>query len=94
MKMAQAEREKNLALVADMKYGAIPDLEKKIAETEHRITEENRQQQDRLLTEVVGPNAIAEIGKDAFNPQRRGRTYFCSSSQSLDGHSCVEAFAN
>lgn len=61
VKMAQAEREKNLALVADMKYGAIPDLEKKIAETEHRITEENRQQQDRLLTEVVGPNAIAEI---------------------------------
>ena len=36
VKMAQAEREKNLALVADMKYGAIPDLEKKIAETEHR----------------------------------------------------------
>lgn len=63
VKMAQAEREKNLALVADMKYGAIPDLEKKIAETEHRITEENKQQQDRLLTEVVGPNAIAEIGK-------------------------------
>jgi len=62
VKMAQAEREKNLALVADMKYGAIPDLEKKIAETEHRITEENKQQQDRLLTEVVGPNAIAEIG--------------------------------
>jgi ATP-dependent Clp protease ATP-binding subunit ClpB len=62
VKMAQAEREKNLALVADMKYGAIPDLEKKITETEHRITEENKQQQDRLLTEVVGPNAIAEIG--------------------------------
>jgi ATP-dependent Clp protease ATP-binding subunit ClpB len=62
VKMAQAEREKNLALVADMKYGAIPDLEKKIAETEYRITEENKQQQDRLLTEVVGPNAIAEIG--------------------------------
>ena len=62
VKMAQAEREKNLALVADMKYGAIPDLEKKIAETEHRITEENKQQHDRLLTEVVGPNAIAEIG--------------------------------
>jgi ATP-dependent Clp protease ATP-binding subunit ClpB len=61
VKMAQAEREKNLALVADMKYGAIPDLEKKIAETEHRITEENKQQQDRLLTEIVGPNAIAEI---------------------------------
>ncbi|CAF1036543.1 unnamed protein product [Rotaria sordida] len=61
VKMAQAEREKNLALVADMKYGAIPDLEKKIAETEYRITEENKQQQDRLLTEVVGPNAIAEI---------------------------------
>jgi ATP-dependent Clp protease ATP-binding subunit ClpB len=62
VKMSQAEREKNLALVADMKYGAIPDLEKKIAETEYRITEENKQQQDRLLTEVVGPNAIAEIG--------------------------------
>lgn len=61
LKMAHAEREKNLALVADMKYGAIPDLEKKIAETEHRITEENKQQQDRLLTEIVGPNAIAEI---------------------------------
>jgi ATP-dependent Clp protease ATP-binding subunit ClpB len=62
VKMAQAEREKNLALVADMKYGAIPDLEKQIVATEHRITEENNQNQDRLLTETVGPNAIAEIG--------------------------------
>ena len=44
-----------------MKYRAIPNLEKKIAKTEHRITEENKQEQDHLLTEVVGPNAIAEI---------------------------------
>jgi ATP-dependent Clp protease ATP-binding subunit ClpB len=30
VKMAQAEREKKLALVADMKYGATPDLGKKL----------------------------------------------------------------
>ncbi|CAF0920810.1 unnamed protein product [Rotaria sordida] len=41
-KMAQAEREKNLTLVADMKYGAISDLEKRIAEIEYRIIEENK----------------------------------------------------
>lgn len=35
---------------------------KQIAETEHRITKENKQNQDRLLTEVVSPNAIAETG--------------------------------
>ncbi|CAF0775838.1 unnamed protein product [Didymodactylos carnosus] len=61
IKMSQAEREKNLSLVADIKYGAIPDLEKQIVATEHRITEENKQNQDRLLTETVGPSAIAEI---------------------------------
>ena len=83
MKMAQAEREKNLALVADMKYGAIPDLEKKIAVTEHQITEENEKQQDRLLTEIVGPNAIADIGKDSLHQQRHRRTFLLF--QSVDG---------
>lgn len=42
VKMAQAEREMNLALIAGMKHRAIADLEKKIAETEHRITEEKK----------------------------------------------------
>ncbi len=60
--MIQAEQEKNLVRVADVKIRAIPDLEKQIVETEHRIIEENICQQSQLLTEVVGPDAIAETG--------------------------------
>jgi len=64
-KMYQAERDRNLALVADLKYGAIPDLEKKIKDLEKQLSEEEAKNSgaadDRLLTEVVTPDKIAEI---------------------------------
>ncbi|CAF1153160.1 unnamed protein product [Rotaria sordida] len=59
--MAQAEDEKNLTLVTNMKDEIISDIKKKIAEIEQQITKENKQQQDRLLIGVVEPNIIIEI---------------------------------
>jgi hypothetical protein len=60
--MIQAEQEKHLVRIADVKIRAIPDLGKQIVETEHRIIEENICQQGQLLTEVFEPDAIAETG--------------------------------
>ena len=76
-KMLEAERGRDLARVADLKYGAIPEVERQIAVTERQQEAEERARaaanasganaggggddQDRMLTEVVGPEQIAEI---------------------------------
>ena len=59
-KIAKAERERDLALVADLRYGAVPDLQRKIAALEEQL-KSDKERQDRLLTEVVGPDQISEI---------------------------------
>jgi len=57
--IAAAERRYDLARVADLKYGAIPELERKIqALTEEKDKAAN---QNKLLREVVGPEQIAEV---------------------------------
>jgi ATP-dependent Clp protease ATP-binding subunit ClpB len=61
-KVARAERERDLALAADLKYGAIPDLQRKLQrlEEEHeRECQENAAA--RLITEHVGPEEIAAV---------------------------------
>lgn len=64
-KIAEAERRYDLALAADLRYGAVPELEKKISGIEQE--EKARQAAaageggSRLLTEVVGPDQIAEV---------------------------------
>lgn len=63
-KMAKAEREKNLGLVADLRFGAIPEIERKIKEIEQQLEQEakdEKKKDDRLVTEVVGPEEIAKI---------------------------------
>jgi ATP-dependent Clp protease ATP-binding subunit ClpB len=52
-----------LARVADLKYGAVPDLERQIAVLERKEAEETvaNPTENRLMTEVVGPEQIAEI---------------------------------
>jgi hypothetical protein len=49
MEIPEAEHEKKLALVADVKHGIISHLENKITETERQITDENRQQVALIL---------------------------------------------
>ncbi|KAJ1976561.1 hypothetical protein H4R33_006412 [Dimargaris cristalligena] len=69
-KASEAERRYDLAQAADIRYYAIPDIEKRIT----KITEERERQdaeqmakaggdenEDKLLTEVVGPDQIMEV---------------------------------
>lgn len=61
-KIAQAERDRDLALVADLRYGAIPELENQL----ERLTVEDAKRKrenadDRLLTEIIGPQEIAMV---------------------------------
>jgi ATP-dependent Clp protease ATP-binding subunit ClpB len=53
-----AERETNLQRAAEIKYGVLPDLERKLREEEEKIA---KQGAARLLREVVTEDEIAEI---------------------------------
>ncbi|GAM23223.1 hypothetical protein SAMD00019534_063980 [Acytostelium subglobosum LB1] len=58
VKLADAERRYDLQLVADLKYYVIPDLEKQIeASNQERKSAKN----NSLVSEVVGPEQIAEV---------------------------------
>ncbi|MCD6096889.1 ATP-dependent chaperone ClpB [bacterium] len=54
-----AEREANLQRVAELKYGLIPELEKKTKQIERKLTQ--IQKKERLLKEEVGKEDIARI---------------------------------
>ncbi len=54
-----SEREANLARTAELKYGVLPGLEKKLHEEEERLS--NRQGGSRLLREMVTEEEIADI---------------------------------
>jgi ATP-dependent Clp protease ATP-binding subunit ClpB len=60
-KIIIAERERDLARVADLRYGALPEYEQQL----NRLTMEDVQikqdDQDRLLTEVITEKEIAEV---------------------------------
>ncbi|KAI3629817.1 hypothetical protein MIR68_011252 [Amoeboaphelidium protococcarum] len=60
-KMADAERRRDLQLAADIKYFAIPDLEKQIAEL--KAAEEKNQipEADRMVQEVVTEDQVCQI---------------------------------
>jgi hypothetical protein len=45
-----------------MEYETITDLEKEV-----EVTEEDKQEQDRLLHKIVRPNIIIELGKTFYN---------------------------
>lgn len=62
VKMQQAERERRLEVVADLKYGAIPELTKQIQKAEVEAKEDSEKNAaNRLVSEVVGADQISEI---------------------------------
>ncbi|KAF0744048.1 hypothetical protein Ae201684P_003982 [Aphanomyces euteiches] len=58
LKVSQAERQSDLAQVADLKYYAIPDVERTIQRLEQ---EKANDQQAKLVEEVVREDQIAEV---------------------------------
>jgi len=68
-KMADAERRRDLALVADLKYGAIPELEKSIQDLRAQIDKKKMEsassssdnESQPLVSDVVGPEQITEV---------------------------------
>ncbi|KAJ3300824.1 hypothetical protein HK104_000017 [Borealophlyctis nickersoniae] len=65
-KVEDAERRRDIALVADLKYGAIPEIQKRIVELE-RLAREEREKiamegtNGRLVADVVTPDQIEEV---------------------------------
>jgi len=57
-KIQIAERQRDLEKVADLRYGAVPELERKIEELSEETKEEDG---DELLSSCVTPEHIAEI---------------------------------
>ena len=55
--MEQAERRYDLGKVAELRYGRIPELEAEIA----KLNQKGEGDEKRLLGEIVGPEAIAEV---------------------------------
>eukprot|EP01118_Nematostelium_gracile_P017313 TRINITY_DN735_c0_g1_i1.p1 TRINITY_DN735_c0_g1~~TRINITY_DN735_c0_g1_i1.p1 ORF type:complete len:876 (-),score=368.38 TRINITY_DN735_c0_g1_i1:78-2705(-) len=60
-KIEEAERRRDLSTVADLRYYAVPELEKQIKDQEEKDKKQKEQGDDRLVTERVGPDQIAEI---------------------------------
>ncbi|MEZ4873626.1 MAG: AAA family ATPase [Bdellovibrionales bacterium] len=56
----RAEREGNLEKAAELKYGRLPELEKRIRAQETKEVSESKKE-NRLLKEEVGPEEIAEV---------------------------------
>jgi len=51
----------DFGLAADLRYGAIPDVEKAIARKEVEI-EEEKGRSDRMVSETVGPEQVPSYG--------------------------------
>jgi ATP-dependent Clp protease ATP-binding subunit ClpB len=66
-KLAAAERDRDSVKVADLRYGAIPDLERKLEKLQREqavrksSSEDAAPDEGALLTEVVGPDQIADV---------------------------------
>lgn len=61
-KIADAERRHDLALAADLRYGAIPEVEKRIAQMEAAIKiDREKEDPNKLLSETVTPEQINEV---------------------------------
>lgn len=67
-KMEEALRRKDLALASDLKYGAIPELEKKLEAVTERLAEQKKEAAKNggsagqsMISETVGVDQIAEV---------------------------------
>lgn len=58
--VAKAERDGDLGKAAEIKYGKLPETEKKIKSLEER-SKEQKPSENRMLKEEVGPEDIAEV---------------------------------
>lgn len=58
---SKAEREGDLGKAAELKYGRLPEAEKKIKALEDRSKEQKSPDENRMLKEEVGPEDIAEV---------------------------------
>ncbi|HWU43725.1 MAG TPA: Clp protease N-terminal domain-containing protein, partial [Bdellovibrio sp.] len=58
--VAKAEREGDLGKAAELKYGKLPETEKKLKAMEER-SKEQKSTESRMLKEEVGPEDIAEV---------------------------------
>lgn len=59
--IAKAEREGDLGKAAELKYGRLPETEKKLKAMEDRSKEQSSTSENRMLKEEVGPEDIAEV---------------------------------
>ncbi|MGE5085677.1 MAG: ATP-dependent chaperone ClpB [Bacillota bacterium] len=59
--IAKAEREGDLGKAAELKYGRLPDTEKKLKAMEERSKDQGAASEGRMLKEEVGPEDIAEV---------------------------------
>ena len=60
-KVADAERRRDLAKAADLRYYAIPEVEKRLAEISEKRRNTEDDEQDGLLTEVINEDQITEV---------------------------------
>lgn len=58
--IAKAEREGDLGKAAELKYGKLPDTEKKMKSLEDR-SKDQKPSENRMLKEEVGPEDVAEV---------------------------------
>lgn len=62
VKLEQAERSRDLARIADLRYGALPDIEQQIAELKKQQEEKQAQSTGQeLLREVITPETVTAI---------------------------------
>jgi ATP-dependent Clp protease ATP-binding subunit ClpB len=57
VEIERAERDGNLGRAAELKYGRLPELDKKLTEADGRI----QKREHRMLKEEVGPEEIAQV---------------------------------
>ena len=60
-KLEIAESQRNTALVADLRFGAIPDVTRRLETLTKEYEESKASGDDRLVTETVGNEQIAEV---------------------------------
>jgi ATP-dependent Clp protease ATP-binding subunit ClpB len=59
--MEKAERAGDLGKVAELKYGKLPELEKKLKTYSEKANDVSKKSESRLLREEVGPEDVAEV---------------------------------
>jgi ATP-dependent Clp protease ATP-binding subunit ClpB len=57
----RAEREGDLGKAAELKYGRLPESEKRLKALEDKIAAASKSQSSRMLKEEVGPEDVAEV---------------------------------